>query len=113
MVTLWKELANLYDAQATKKYGHVGGEVFIDWGNKLRFMKNEQLRRGLTQCVNDDSEYAPSLKTFLWLCEGKSKGLSHNSGAYKPVEKQKALTHKPDEKKVKSELSKMKDILGG
>ena len=101
MVTLWKELASLYDYQAERKYGDIGGDVFVEWGNKLRFFKNEQLRRGLDQCLADESEYAPALKAFIWYCEGKTKGLTHGTDAYRPFDKSKALTHKPDPERVK------------
>ena len=111
MTTLWMELLTLYDNQALKKYGQVGSDVFIAWGNKLRYLKNEELRRGLTNCQLDGSEYAPSLKTFIWYCEGKAKGLTHSSAAYKPFDKSRALEHKPDQERVKTELEKMREKL--
>jgi hypothetical protein len=110
---LWRELVSLYDTQAIKKYGTVGSPVFVEWGNKL-FEKNvteKQIKAALDMCESEDTDYAPSRKRFMSYCLGKTRGLSHNTDAYKPFDKSKALTHKPDENKVKSEMNRIKDLL--
>lgn len=113
MAILWGELLKLYDAQAVKKYGYVGGETFNYWSERLSDLTQDDIKRGLENCLKDDSEYAPGLKKFRALCFNTKTGLTHNTAAYEIVKPSKRLTKKTDPGKARVHLNTIKQALKG
>ena len=101
----------MYDYQAIRRYGHIGGEVFTDWGNKLKNFKNEELRKGLKGCLECSSEHAPGLKTFIGYCKNMQQGLTHNSAAYREFRKEKLLTNKTKKEDAVKHIQSLRELL--
>jgi hypothetical protein len=101
----------MYDLQAIKKYGQVGSQVFISWGDHLQSFEDEDLRRGLMCSLESQSEYAPGLKTFIGYCRNQYTGLTHNTLAYKVIPKSHRIEKKADKEKGLKEIAKLREML--
>jgi hypothetical protein len=78
------------------------------WSNSLRGLTMAQIEHGLD---NLKGEFAPSPDTFKTWCVGSEGGLTHNTAAYKTFDKSKAVEHKADKSKAKTEIEKIKALL--
>ena len=79
------------------------------WSNSLRGLTRAQIEHGLD---NLKGGFAPTPDTFKTWCVGSEGGLTHNTAAYKTFDKSKAIEHKADKSKAKTEIEKMKKLLG-
>ena len=78
------------------------------WGRKLAGLTDEQIMIGLDNLPED---FPPTPMAFKKLCTAKPQGLLHNTAAYKPFDKSRALEKKPDVKTAKDALNEIKQLL--
>lgn len=101
----------MYDMQAIRKYGQIGSQVFLSWGEHLKNFTDDELKKGLVGALKSESEYAPGLKAFIGYCRNQQTGLTHNTAAYKEFPKNRSLTKKTDRESAKLHIKKISEML--
>lgn len=77
------------------------------WAKKLAGVNDKQIMHGLDRLPED---FPPSPGKFKRLCVENADKL-HNTAAYKPFDRSKALELKPDKEKAKSALAEIRQTL--
>lgn len=81
---------------------------FEVWGKKLAGLTDDQIKNGLDNLPED---YPPTPVKFHNLCVGTHAGISHNTAAYKPIDKALRLEKKADKQKAREALNKIRGII--
>jgi hypothetical protein len=76
------------------------------WAEELAGLTGEQIKNGLNNLPED---YPPTPKQFKKLCIGMNE---HNTKAYKPFDRSKALELKADKEAARKHMNDIKKILG-
>ncbi|HEC73140.1 MAG TPA: hypothetical protein ENI26_02070 [Methylophaga aminisulfidivorans] len=76
------------------------------WAEQLAGLTGEQIQNGLKNLPKD---FPPTPMQFKDLCIGQNE---HNTKAYKPFDRSKALELKADKEKARKHLSEIKQKLG-
>ena len=79
------------------------------WAEKLAGLTDEQIKHGFNHLPDD---FPPTPSKFKKLCQSVKEGLSHNTAAYKPFDRSRALELKADKEKAKAALSEIRQSLG-
>ena len=82
--------------------------AFDRWAKVLAGLTDEQIQHGFE---NLPEEFPPGPTKFKNICEGMKAGLTHNTAAYKPFDRKKALELKPDKAKARAALSEIRQTL--
>lgn len=77
------------------------------WGRKLAGLTDEQIMTGLDNLPED---FPPTPMAFKKLCTAKPQGL-HNTAAYKPFDRSKAIEHKANPDLAKTAIADIKNLL--
>lgn len=81
-----------------------------DWQEELAGLTDEQIIIGIAALPKS---WPPTSGEFRDLCEQKSAEWAHNTAAYKPFDRSKALELKADPALARAELEKSKKLLRG
>jgi len=84
--------------------------ALVDWQEELAGLTSGQITYGL---ANLPKSWPPTSGEFKDLCEGKKETWQHNTAAYLPLEKSKALPAPRNKKLARKALAKIKLTLKG
>ena len=78
------------------------------WGRKLAGLTDEQIMTGLDNLPED---FPPTPMAFKKLCTAKPEGFLHNTAAYKPFDRSKAIERRGNPDLAKSAIADIKNLL--
>lgn len=82
--------------------------TIADWRERLAGLTETDVLYGLSVMKQ---EWPPSPDEFRDLCEGRAKYWQHNTAAYRPFRRDRALEVKADKEKAKKAMEEIQNIL--
>jgi hypothetical protein len=108
----WAKMAVLYPGNWSKHFKTEKQLALAmqEWGAELEKLTLEQIKTGLDRLKDKGGDFPPSLPEFVFLCKDTTKGLTHNTAAYK-IREFKRLPNKGTPEKGREAFDRMKEML--
>jgi hypothetical protein len=107
-------MTQIYGNQWLREFGNKPNEM---WSDSLNKLTSEEVKRGLTKCIESKSPYAPTLPLFVGWCKDDDGSTPEQKiQQQKAIESQKLLTKSRNESSddvKRAAIAQMKKMLAG